>query len=105
MQLEQIKLLRNINADGIIDMPKGAETLLQLADLVAHALYKCVDKTYGGLLITEPRYLIEIKDKFYYNPKSLKILGAGIKPVHRIGQLKLDNDIENILMKLEHTNI
>ena len=47
-QINEIKLLRQIDAENIRDTPKDEEPLLQLADLVAHALYRCVDKTKGG---------------------------------------------------------
>ena len=56
-------------------------------------------------MITEPRYLKELKDKFYYNPETLKIIGAGIKPVHNLGQLKLDRDIQEMFNSLNHSTV
>ena len=92
-QLKQIKLLRHINADNIYDKPKEEEPLLQLGDLIAHALYKCVQKSDHNMNITEPRYLRELKNKFYFDKTTSKIIGKGIKPVHKLKQLKLDQDI------------
>ena len=43
-----------------IDARNKEEPLLQVADLVAHALFKCVDKRASNLNICEPRYLKEL---------------------------------------------
>lgn len=101
-QIEQVKLLRNIDAENIIDVSKSEEPVLQIADLVAHALFKCVDKSDRDMKITEPRYLLELKQKFYYDSSTLKIFGTGIKAVHRIDQLGLDADIEEVFSDFMH---
>lgn len=92
----RVKLLQKIDADKISAVPKADETLLQIADLVAHALFKCVDKPHSCFEITEPRYLQEIKSTFYSDPESGSVFGIGIKPVHRISQLNLDNNIKKL---------
>jgi hypothetical protein len=69
---------------------------LQLADLVAHALYKTVDGGPKGVI--ETRYLKEIRNKFYQTNGI--IVGNGLYPVHSIDELSLSdqaNDFYNSL--------
>ena len=91
-QLANVKLLRNISSQGITATPKGEELLLQIPDLVAHAIYKCVDKSNGSFHITEPRYLNEISNLFFASPGDGKITGKGLKPVHNLRNLGLDEE-------------
>ena len=95
-QLERIKLLRYISADNILATPKSEEPLLQLSDLVAHSLYKCVDKPRSCYELTEPRYFNELKSKFYHNTESGQIIGYGLKVIHALKQLNLDSDISKL---------
>ena len=57
--------LQHIRPVSIASKPKSDEPILQVADLVAHALFRCVDdgpSTYG---IKETRYLQEIRKRFF----------------------------------------
>ena len=101
-QTQQIKLLRRIDADNIQNKPKEDEPLLQLADLVAHSLYKCVNKSKQHLNVLEPRYLIELRNRYHYDVTTKAIIGKGIKPVHRLSQLKLDTEIHGLLRNFKH---
>tara|TARA_R100000687_G_scaffold46303_1_gene37317 strand:- start:158 stop:322 length:165 start_codon:yes stop_codon:yes gene_type:complete len=40
--------------------------------------------------VVEPRYLNELRRKFYSNPKDGKVVGWGVKAIHKLGDLKLD---------------
>jgi len=92
-QIANVKLLGNISSNRITAVPKADEILLQLPDLVAHAVYKCVDKSNGCFRITEPRYLKEIANLFFADPENGKVVGKGLKPVHSLRALDLDDDI------------
>jgi hypothetical protein len=99
---ERVKLLKNIDANKITAKKKSEEPLLQLSDLVAHSLYKCVDKSNGCYHITEPRYLIEISNTFYHDINTGQIIGKGIQPVYNLSNLKLDNDIHSVLVNIKN---
>ncbi|MBD8876942.1 DUF3800 domain-containing protein [Roseibium polysiphoniae] len=86
------KILTHIDANNISAQPKQNEILLAIPDLVAHALFKCVDKTAGNHFITEYRYLKEISRKFHHSVITNKIVGSGIKPIHKLESLILDKD-------------
>ncbi|WP_157831887.1 DUF3800 domain-containing protein [Thalassospira marina] len=92
---ENSKFLRNINVQKILATEKKNEPLLQLADLVAHALYRCVDG--GRLGVLEGRYLEEIKPRFFACPEGKTVLSYGLYPVHTIDQLGLDVRIKRFL--------
>lgn len=91
------RLLQQIEVGKITDAPKDKEPLLQIADLVAHALFKAVDKAAGNYFIPEPRYLNELNKRFYSNKGTGMIIGAGIMPIHTLKQLKLDSDVHALL--------
>jgi hypothetical protein len=82
---ENSKLLRCIKADKITSAPKKKLPTLCLADLVAHSLYKCVDKSDRDFQIPEYRYLQELSPKFYAERFNKKILGH----VDKVGQPNL----------------
>lgn len=93
-------LLQNISLADSKQKTKDEEPNLQLADLVAHALYKCVDtppKQYG---IVEPRYLEELSPRFFGHPTSNKIVKGGLYCVHNTNQLRLDDNVKVILDNL-----
>lgn len=94
------RFLRNVDVNCISTAKKKEKNLLQIADLVAHALFKCVDKHPQLYNITEPRYIRELAPRFYGHPKSNKIVGNGIYCVHSTAQLKLDNDVKKTLDNL-----
>jgi len=91
-QLANVKLLRNISSRAITAVPKAEELLLQIPDLVAHSIYKCVDKSNASFQITETRYLREISNLFFADKQNGTIVGKGLKPVHRLKDLGLDSD-------------
>lgn len=99
LQMDRIKLLRFISADKISAVPKPEEPLLQMPDLVAHALYKCVDKPNSCYRLTEPRYFLEIRERFFHDPHTGNVIGKGLKAIHSINHLKLDEDIAELLRK------
>ena len=94
------KRLQNIDADRIVVRKKSEEPLLQIADLVAHSLYKCVDKSNKNYGIPEPRYVRELASRFFGDPDSAKVVGAGLYCVHSTKTLNLDKDVEETLMNL-----
>ncbi len=87
--------LRHLSAYKIQPLPKGKDPLLQIADLVAHALYRSV---WGGKLeVTETRYLDEIKSKFFKDAQTGKALGKGLHVIHKPADLNLSNTITKYL--------
>ena len=94
------KRLLRIDVDRIEVRKKSEEPLLQIADLVAHSLYKCVDKSDKNHGIPEPRYVRELGPRFFGHPNGEKVVGAGIYCVHSIKSLKLDVDVADTLEKL-----
>lgn len=94
------KRLSNIDVDRIVVRKKADEPLLQIADLVAHSLYKCVDKSNKNHGIPEPRYVRELGQRFFGDPNGDKVVGAGIYCVHSTKALRLDADVEETLLNL-----
>ncbi|WP_296764840.1 DUF3800 domain-containing protein [Sediminimonas sp.] len=91
------KLLKHINPDSIVSKSKSDEPLLQVADLVAHALFRCVDDSPATYGIRETRYLAEMQNRFFSDVKSRKILGYGVYPVHKLKDIKADPGVEKFL--------
>jgi len=90
------KKLEHIDVSKIVVKKKSEEPLLQLADLVAHALYKCVDKQDKNFGIPEPRYLRELAPRFFGHPETQAVVGAGLYCVHSTRDLKLDSEVEEV---------
>jgi hypothetical protein len=90
------KKLQHIDIGNITAKKKSEEPLLQIADLVAHALYKCVDKQDKNFYIPEPRYLRELAPLFFGHPETQTVVGAGLYCVHSTRDLKLDPDVEEV---------
>jgi len=80
------KELKFLDVNKITARPKKEEPLLQVADLVAHALFRCVDGKYD---VVETRYLEELHKRFYCDVKTKRIEGAGLKSVHLLSKLEL----------------
>ena len=93
--------LKFINVDKFLIKSKKDEPLLEIADLVAHSLYKCVDKQPKNYYIPEPRYLQELSPRFFGNFSNNKVINYGIYCVHSTAELDLDSDVKNILDQLE----
>lgn len=84
------RLLRHIDIARIDIKDKTEEPLLEIADLVAHALYRCVDKSTHNLGMTEPRYISELAPHFFGHRDTGTVLGAGLHCVHSVRDLKVD---------------
>lgn len=97
---ELTKKLKFIKVSNIFVKKKDEESLLQVADLVAHALYKCVDKSKSNYGIPEPRYLRELAPHFFGHPDNQSVVGAGLFCVHSPSSLKLDGEILEVLNSL-----
>lgn len=98
--LPMTKKLQFIDVDRISTRKKKDEPLLQMADLVAHALYKCVNKQSSNYNIPEPRYLKELSGRFFSHPDDQKVVGAGLYCVHSTADINLDEDVKEILDSL-----
>ena len=94
------KKLTYLDVSTIEARDKDEEPLLKVADLVAHALFRCVDKRASNMHICEPRYLRELGPKFFGNPTNRKVAGAGLYCVHQPSHLKLDQDVEAVVREL-----
>ncbi len=92
--------LRYINPALISPCKKNEEPLLQIADLLAHALYQCVHKTDQNHKITETRYLKELSPRFFGNPENDLIVGWGIYCIHEPDDLGLDKNDKEFLENL-----
>lgn len=92
--------LINLDCDRISAKSKKEDKLLQIPDLVAHAIYRCVNANVSNYNICEPRYLNELRRRFYKEEQSKKIEGWGIKYVHTLDDLGLTPEIEHFLTTL-----
>ena len=92
--------LRNINAECIRSEEKGNSAMMQVADLVAHALYKSVDRNQRQYDITEPRYLKELSPRFFGCPETQEVLQNGIYCVHSIQDICLQSDVKQVFESL-----
>ncbi|QEE35063.1 DUF3800 domain-containing protein [Octadecabacter sp. SW4] len=95
----QSNSLAAINPFSITRKNKDEEDLLRLADLVSHALYSCVNKTPDNFGIVETRYLRELSSKFAAD-SSGRVLGSGIKCIHKLEELSLDDETNEFLKKM-----
>ncbi len=91
------RLLQNINSYDLAPYPKEDKPLLQIADLVAHALFKSADRHDGNYNIPEPRYLNEIHERFYCDQDTLRIEGTGLKSIQNLYQLQLDPAVHDLI--------
>lgn len=94
------KRLQNIVISRIQVKKKNEEPLLELADLVAHSLYRAVDKRNQNFGIPEPRYIRELAPHFFGHPDTQKVVDAGLYCVHSTNDLGLDEDVENVFHAL-----
>lgn len=98
---ENTKLLNFIVVKNITQTPKAKLPTLTIADLIAHSLYKCVHKSLANHDITEFRYIDELRSKFYADTTTRLILGHGIKCIHDIRKLRIDDEIAEKLSVLK----
>ena len=92
---DQSKALSVLNPFSITRKKKGTEFCLEVADFVAHAVFQCSNKSIANHFIPEPRYFSEISSRFAGDSKGT-ILTTGLKCIHSLGQLELDDDINRI---------
>lgn len=92
--------LQNISTSKIVAARKNDEPLLKMADLVAHALYKAVDKVQRNYSIPEPRYLTELGERFCCEDNGENILLNGLMAIHDLGDLELDADVREAIENL-----
>lgn len=91
--------LRAFNPFSITALAKSDEPLLKFADLAAHAVYQCANKTLSNYSIPEPRYLEELSRRFGADEEG-RIIGNGIKCIHTLEQLQLDKDVEEKIRQM-----
>jgi len=94
---ENTVLLRHISVSKITSASKEDESLLKIADLIAHSLFKAVDKTKGNFHIPETRYLNEIHKRFYHDAVTGQVVGHGLMAIHNLKQLQLDDDVHLLI--------
>jgi hypothetical protein len=81
--------LQYIAVENITSIPKPSLHTLALADLSAHALYKCVDQSEKNYGLVDVTYLREIGRRFHSQERTYKVLGHGIKCIRGIATMKL----------------
>lgn len=91
--------LQCFNPFGFVERSKEEEVLLKYADLAAHAVYQCVNKTPKNYLIPEPRYISELQSRFGADEDG-KVLGVGLKCIHSIESIGLDSDVKQRIERL-----
>lgn len=99
---ENAAYLRKFNPFGFVTREKKEESLLKFADLASYSVYQCVNKIEANFKIPEPRYLLEISQRFGCDIKGL-VLGTGIKCIHELDSLLLDEDINRMFRSLRAT--
>lgn len=97
---ENAKNLRYVNVSAIDTRTKKEERLLEVADLVAHALFKCVDKHPKHYGISEARYLKELAPRFFGHPTTGRLIGGGLHFVKGADQVGLDFETMKMVSNL-----
>jgi len=93
-------MLRYLDPENIKVVSKRDELLLQYADLIAHSIYKAVDKPTSTYGLSEYRYLDELSHRFLKSKTTSKVLGVGLKVIHKLSDLDLDPPTEYFLGRL-----
>ncbi|MGH1577532.1 DUF3800 domain-containing protein [Planktotalea sp.] len=88
------QFLECFNPFGFVERAKDEEDLLKFADLAAHAVYQCVNKTGNNFNIPEARYIVELQSRFGADENG-KVLGYGLKCIHSLEEVDVDKDIQN----------
>ena len=97
---KETEFLKNIDVNSIYEQPKNEQPLLQLPDLVAHSLFQCVNERTGNYGIKETAYLHDIRSRFHCSKVDGVIYGYGIKPIHNLKDLNLDDEVTEFLTNL-----
>jgi hypothetical protein len=93
--------IRNIDRFSISQIKKKDDLLLSLADVGANAMFMAVrrdEKTFG---LRETRYLKELSPRFLA-AKNGKIVPKGLKPIHSMKDLGLDEETEKHLLSMKN---
>jgi hypothetical protein len=90
---QEAMYLRHIDPNIIVSKNKEEEPLLQIANIVAHSLFKCTDKSAANYQTPETCYMAEIRSKFFCDPKGTRIEGFGLKATHSYKELDLDEEV------------
>lgn len=93
--------LSGIDPYLIATKPKLEEPLLQLPDLVSHAVYRCLEQNESNFRVLETRYLYELRKRFFHNSKNDKIFEYGLKAIHGLKAMKLPEDVRKFLVNLQ----
>lgn len=98
------KNLNLINPNSIYASPKDHEPLLQTSDLVAHAVFRCVDDGPSSFGVFETRYIAEMRSRFYGDEETGLVCGSGIFPVHKLKDIEANQDVFGFLEGLKNTD-
>lgn len=88
------RVLKLLNPFSITSVPKGEEDILEVADLIAHGLFQCVNKSKSNYHIPEYRYFEEFQSRFGADDKGI-ILNTGLKCIHSLEGIGLDKNISD----------
>ncbi len=80
---ERAKFLTCFNPFSFVERAKNEKDLLKYADLAAHSVFSCVNKTETNFSIPETRYLVELQSRFGADPNG-RVLDYGLKCIHSI---------------------
>ena len=83
--------LRNIDRFSITAVKKTDDACMPISDFGAHALFTAVRRDARAFGLSEPRYLLECRDRFLAG-KDGSIVGYGIKAIHTLQDLALPAD-------------
>ncbi|WP_084613585.1 DUF3800 domain-containing protein [Roseicyclus elongatus] len=92
------KALQHLNPFGISTRLKGEEDILEVSDLVSHALFQCVNKSKANYYIPEYRYFQELSSRFAADDAG-RVLGAGLKCIHSLDALELDSNVKEVFQR------
>lgn len=98
----QSKALEIVNPFSLIAKAKDEEDLLRIADFVSHSIYSCINKTPENFGNPETRYWRELSGRFATDSNG-KIIGAGLKCIHSIDQLELEQDVSEMFLRARGT--
>ena len=99
------KLLRNIEANNINARPKEDGVLFQVADMVAHALFRAVDINARYCNLPEPQYLIELHKRFYHHPETKTLNNYGFKAIGGLFKAQVPQEVRDLLISFRGENL
>lgn len=96
--------LRYIDPLSVTTLQKKDDTLMCLADLVAHSISTAFTETKTNYGLPEQRYLRELLPRFHHETESGCIANSGIKLVKGPFAMKLQGVSKDLALKLYHRN-